>query len=87
MTTEADRQRAALHRIAASDPELAGRLILMTLPGAAAHVSGTLSFVLDVQELGTHRVSISGGRARVDGGEGEGDADGEGLGLGRASGS
>ena len=35
MSIEADRQRAALHRIAADDPELAARLVLMMLPAAA----------------------------------------------------
>ncbi len=66
MSDQADRQRAALHRIAKDDPELAARLILMTLPGAAAKVDGTLSYLLDVEGLGAHRVSVSGGRARVD---------------------
>jgi ribonucleoside-diphosphate reductase beta chain len=55
-----------LHRIAADDPELAARLILMTLPGAASRIGGTMSYVLDIEETGAHRVSISGGRARVD---------------------
>ncbi len=75
MTIEADRQRAALHRIAADDPELAARLILMTLPGAASKIGGTMSYVLDVAGLGTHRVSISGGRARVDQADEAEDAD------------
>ena len=75
MSNEADRQRVALHRMVAHDPELAARLILMTLPGAASKVGGTMSYVLDVQEVGTHRVSISGGRARVDRGEDGDDAD------------
>jgi ribonucleoside-diphosphate reductase beta chain len=75
VSIEADRQRAALHRIAADDPELAARLILMTLPGAASRIGGTMSYVLDVAELGTHRVSISGGRARVDQADGAEDAD------------
>jgi ribonucleoside-diphosphate reductase beta chain len=66
VTTQADSQRDALRRMAKDDPELAARLILMTLPGAASRVGGTMSYVLDVKELGTHRVSISGGRARVD---------------------
>jgi len=66
MSAQADRQRAALRRMAKEDPELAARLILMTLPGAASKVGGTMSYVLDVKDLGTHRVSISGGRARVD---------------------
>jgi ribonucleoside-diphosphate reductase beta chain len=76
VTEQADRQRAALHRMAKDDPELAGRLILMTLPGAASKIGGTMSYVLDVKELGAHRVSISGGRARVARLDGEGeDAD------------
>ena len=66
MSIEADRQRAALHRIAADDPELAARLVLMTLPAAAARISGTLVYQLDVEELGSYLVSVSGGRARVD---------------------
>ncbi len=66
MSIEADRQRAALHRIAADDPKLAARLVLMTLPAAAAHISGTLVYQLDVEELGSYLVSVSGGRARVD---------------------
>jgi SCP-2 sterol transfer family len=78
VTEQADRQRPALHRMAKDDPELAGRLILMTLPGAASTIGGTMSYVLDVKELGAHRASISGGRARVarlDGDGEDGDAD------------
>ncbi len=75
MSAEADRQRAALNRMAKEDAELAARLILMTLPGAASKVDGTMSYVLDVEELGTHRVSISDGRARVDGSGVDGDED------------
>jgi len=66
VSIEADRQRAALHRIAADDPELAARLVLMTLPAAAGRISGTLAYLLDIDELGSYRVSVSGGRARVD---------------------
>jgi ribonucleoside-diphosphate reductase beta chain len=66
VSIEADRQRAALHRIAADDPELAARVILMTLPAAAARISGTLAYQLDIDGLGSYRVSVSGGRARVD---------------------
>jgi ribonucleoside-diphosphate reductase beta chain len=75
VSIEADRQRAALHRIAADDPELAARLILMTLPGSASKIGGTMSYVLDVAGLGTYRVSISGGRARVDQADGADDTD------------
>jgi ribonucleoside-diphosphate reductase beta chain len=66
VSAQPDRQRDALRRMAKDDPELAARLILMTLPGAASKIGGTMSYVLDVKELGAHRVSISGGRARVD---------------------
>jgi ribonucleoside-diphosphate reductase beta chain len=66
VSIEADRQRAALHRIAADDPKLAARLVLMTLPAAAARISGTLVYQLDIEELGSYLVSVSGGRARVD---------------------
>ena len=55
VSIEADRQRAALHRIAADDPELAARLVLMTLPAAAAHISGTLAFQLEIDQLGSYR--------------------------------
>jgi ribonucleoside-diphosphate reductase beta chain len=66
VSAQSDRQRAALVRMAKEDPELAARLILMTLPGAASRIGGTMTYVLHVEELGTHRVSISGGRARID---------------------
>jgi ribonucleoside-diphosphate reductase beta chain len=75
VSDQPDRQRAALHRIAKEDPELAARLILMTMPGVASKIAGTMSYVLDVAELGPHRVSISGGRARVDRGDTAEDAD------------
>jgi ribonucleoside-diphosphate reductase beta chain len=66
VSAQADRQRVALNRIAKEDPDLAARLILMTLPGAAAKIPGTLTYVLDVDGMGAHKVSVSGGRARVD---------------------
>jgi ribonucleoside-diphosphate reductase beta chain len=47
-----DRQRAALKRMAADDPELAARLILMTLPASADLVT----YVLEVDGLGEHHV-------------------------------
>jgi ribonucleoside-diphosphate reductase beta chain len=64
--TEAERRRTALRRIAADDPELAARLILMTLPAAAARIPGTLAYVLDLDGLGSYRVSVADGHARVD---------------------
>jgi len=66
VSAQADRQRVALNRIAKEDPDLAARLILMTLPGAAAKIPGTLTYVLEVDGMGAHKVSVSGGRARVD---------------------
>ena len=75
MTDQSDRRRAALHKMAANDPELAARLILMTLPGAASRIGGTMSYVLDLDGLGAHRVSVSGGRARVDRADNVEDAD------------
>ena len=75
MSDQADRQREALHKMAADDPELAARVILMTLPGAASKIGGTMSYVLDIDELGSHRVSISGDRARVDRADGDEDVD------------
>ena len=49
MSAQSDRQRAALDRMAKDDPELAARLILMTLPGAASKIGGTMTYVLDVE--------------------------------------
>jgi ribonucleoside-diphosphate reductase beta chain len=71
VTDHQKRQRAALQRMAADEPELAARLILMTLPAAASGMNGAMSYVLDVEELGAHRVSISGGRAHVESVDGE----------------
>ncbi len=62
----ANGQRELLARIGEAEPELAARLVLMTLPAAAARIPGTLVYDLSVDGLGTHRVSVSGGRARVD---------------------
>jgi ribonucleoside-diphosphate reductase beta chain len=45
-------QKEALKRIAAKDPDLAARLILMTLPATGREVA----YVLEVEGLGEHRV-------------------------------
>ena len=63
---DADRQRAALERIAADDPQLAARLIVMTLPAAASHVRGPLTFDLDVDGLEPRRITVTDGGARVE---------------------
>ena len=52
MSAQADRQRAALDRMAEDDPELAARLILMTLPGGRLEDRRHAAYVLDVEELG-----------------------------------
>jgi ribonucleoside-diphosphate reductase beta chain len=71
----AERQREALRRMAADDPELAARLVLMMLPAAAARIRDTLAFELRIAELGDYRVSVADGAARVDPGGGEGHVD------------
>ena len=48
MTRTADRQRAALRRMAAEDPDLAARLILMTLPASP------VPYELELDGMGTH---------------------------------
>ena len=63
---DADRQRGALERIAAEDPQLAARLIVMTLPAAASHVRGPLTFDLDVDGLEPRRITVTDGGARVE---------------------
>jgi ribonucleoside-diphosphate reductase beta chain len=53
-------------RIATEDPALAARLIVMALPAAAARIPGTLAYDLTVKDVGSWRVSVADGRARVD---------------------
>ena len=48
------------------DPELATRLIVMGLPAAAARIPATLAYDLTVKDVGSWRVSVAEGRARVD---------------------
>src|SRR5215212_4885482 len=59
-------QRAALRRIARQDPELAARLVVMTLPAAASAIRDTLAYRLSVEEIGDYRVAVADGGARVD---------------------
>ena len=61
-----DRQRQTLQRVAAGDPELGARLVLMTLPAAASRIPGELDYVLDIEGLDARHVSVSGGRAQVE---------------------
>jgi ribonucleoside-diphosphate reductase beta chain len=52
--------------MAADDPELAARLVLMTLPAAAARIDSELAYDLEVDGLGSWRVSTGNGGARVE---------------------
>jgi ribonucleoside-diphosphate reductase beta chain len=55
----------ALRRMAESDPELAARLILQSLPAAAAKLPEGMSYRLELDGLGAWTVSSLGGRTRV----------------------
>jgi ribonucleoside-diphosphate reductase beta chain len=57
--------RRALRRMAESDPELAARLIIQSLPAAAADLPDGLSYRLELDGLGAWTVSSLGGRAKV----------------------
>ena len=69
-------QQEVLRRIAAGDPALAARLVLMTLPVAAAKIPGELAWVLDVHGLESRKVSVSRGRASVETLDGSTETDG-----------
>jgi ribonucleoside-diphosphate reductase beta chain len=51
--------------MAGSDPELAARLIIQSLPAAAAELPDGLSYRLELDGLGAWNVSSLGGRAKV----------------------
>jgi ribonucleoside-diphosphate reductase beta chain len=55
-----DRTRAALEEMAREDPQLAARLVIQTLPAAAARLDDDVSYDLSVLELGTWRVRRDG---------------------------
>ena len=57
--------RRALRRMAESDPELAARLIVQSLPAAAAKLPDGTSYRLELDGLGAWSVSSLGGRAKV----------------------
>src|SRR3954462_11873747 len=52
--------------MAQSDPDLAAKLVLMSLPVAAQRISGELTYDLTVEGWGTYRVSKQNGSATVD---------------------
>src|SRR3954470_23828441 len=52
--------------MARNDPDLAARLVLMSLPVAAQRIQGDLTYDLTVEGWGTYRVSKQNGSATVD---------------------
>ena len=60
-----DGTRQAIAVMAREDPELAARLVLQTLPAAAAKVPGKLTYGLFVAGVGDYTVTIDSGRASV----------------------
>src|SRR5436305_3783575 len=55
----------ALRRMAESDPELAARLVVQSLPAAAATLPAGLSYRLELEGLGAWTVSSRGDRADI----------------------
>jgi len=76
--TENGTTEQALRRMAEADPELAVRLMVQSLPAAAADLPAGLSYRLEVEDLGAWRISPNGRAADVSevesGGELNGDA-------------
>ena len=70
-----DRTQVALKAMAREDPELAARIVLQTLPAAAAQIPGRLTFDIDVEGLGSHRVAVADGSAKVGPANGDGEAE------------
>ena len=68
---------AALRRMAEADPDLAAKLIVHSLPAAAATLPPALSWRLNVKSLGEWTISSpsNGGAARVERSNGEGTED------------
>src|SRR2546423_2095584 len=61
-----DRTRTALRQMTREDRELAARLVLQSLPAAAARISPPLAYDLIVGELGTWRVGVTDAGATVE---------------------
>jgi ribonucleoside-diphosphate reductase beta chain len=68
---------AAMRRMADADPELAARLVLQSLPAAAAALPTGLSYRLELEDLGAWRVESRGDRAVVSEVDGGGELNGE----------
>jgi ribonucleoside-diphosphate reductase beta chain len=60
------RTQEAFRQMAESDPDLAVKLVLMSLPVAAKRINGELTYDLTVEGWGTYRVSKQNGTATVD---------------------
>jgi putative sterol carrier protein len=56
----------SLMRMAESDPELSTRLLLQSLPAAAAPIKDRLDYRLVLEDVGAYQVSIDGGSASVE---------------------
>src|SRR5262245_5673999 len=55
----------SLLRMANEDPELAAQLLVTALPAAAASVPGPLEYGLEIDRIGSYRVTIADGAADV----------------------
>ncbi|MEA2492104.1 MAG: ribonucleoside-diphosphate reductase beta chain [Thermoleophilaceae bacterium] len=69
------RAQVAFREMAAADPDLAAKLVLMSLPVAAKRIHGELTYDLTVQGWGTYRVSKHNGSATVEEQPERGDVD------------
>jgi len=67
----------ALHRMAEAEPELAARLVVQSLPAAAADLPDGLSYRLELAELGAWRIQSNGAHAEVTETEVGADLDGD----------
>src|SRR5262249_12688096 len=56
---------SSLRRLAESEPELAARLIVQSLPAAAASLPAGLSYRLELEGIGAWSVTARGDRAEV----------------------
>src|SRR3954452_8757846 len=60
------RAQEAFRQMAYSDPDLAAKLVIMSLPVTAKRIHGELTYDLTVEGWGTYRVSKQNGTATVD---------------------
>src|SRR5205085_5564241 len=61
-----DRTRTALRQMAQENPELAARLVLMTLPAAVRKIPPPLDYELSVRDMGTWRITVNTGDAWIE---------------------